>query len=119
MKRPWLALFLLAVVAILLFGGWYSVQIQFAEFAGHLVKERLLDKSSALSRFITDRIGDYDTVVIEESYAHVHWRTAIVDGWLRSSGTRYWFRVWVKGDSSKVWSIEKWESAGLPMETIY
>lgn len=88
---------------------YYYAQIQHSSIARDRVERLLRDKSSTLSKSMTARIGDYESVKIEGTYPHIFWRRAIIDGSLTVGQKRYWFRVIDRNGSLEIEATMKYE----------
>lgn len=96
---------LLLLFLVVLPISYFKVQDQHAEFALEVVQRQLRVPSSPLSHSLVEDVGAFQDVTIEGSYAHVHWRKAMVDGVLTAGTRRYWFRCIVKNGEPKLEAI--------------
>lgn len=91
MKRFAILSIALIVVAVPVL--YYRAQVHHSGTAKDRVERLLRDKSSPLSRSMATRVGEYQSVKIENAYPHIIWHRAIVDGSLTTGQKRFWFRV--------------------------
>src|SRR3989304_2304364 len=111
MKRfvilKWFVILSIVLIIVVLPKLYVDSQVQYSRTARNHVERLLRDKSSTLSRSMTNRVGRYDSVEIEGAYAHVHWRKAMVDGVLTNGHERYWFRIIDSNGNMRIEAITK------------